>query len=274
MIVKTLVENTSLAEPLGAEHGLSLYIETLKHRILFDLGQGSLFLENALKMKVDIAEVDLVVISHGHFDHGGGLEAFLRANSRARIYLHKKAFDDHYAKLPDGSIIPIGLNKELMNNPRFIFVDDYLRIDEELELFSAVKGRELYSTANRSLLMQVREQIQEDTFEHEQNLIINECGKVLLLAGCAHNGIVNILNRMLEIRPAPADCVIGGFHLHNPPTNQSEDEELIKAIGQFLIQTGSQFYTGHCTGLEPYKILKDIMHEKIKYLATGGVVEL
>jgi len=81
MIIKTLVENTALSKNFGSEHGLSLYIEANSHKILFDVGASELFLENAKKLNVDISEVDYLIISHGHYDHGGGLRAFLRENT-------------------------------------------------------------------------------------------------------------------------------------------------------------------------------------------------
>lgn len=274
MIIKTLVENEAIDEQFRTEHGLSLYIETSKHKLLFDTGATDLFLENARKMNVDIADVDLVVISHGHYDHGGGLGAFLRENSRARIYLHSKAFEKHYARRSNGELFDIGINEELKSNSRIVLVDDYLRIDEELEIFSAVKGRELYSTANQTLQMQDGDKIVEDSWEHEQSLIISENGQMLLLAGCAHKGIVNIVKRMIEIKGRPADHVMGGFHLFNPSTNKSEDSDLINAISNVLIETGSQYYTGHCTGLQPFQQLKAIMKGKIQYLSTGSVVEI
>lgn len=274
MVIKTLVENEAISEQYRTEHGLSLYIETMKHKLLFDTGASGLFLDNARQMQVDIAGVDLVVISHGHYDHGGGLKTFLRENSQAKVYLHRRAFEKHYAKRPSGLTFDIGISEELKHNSRVVLVDDYLRIDEELELFSAVKGRQLYSTANRVLLMQDGDQLIEDSWEHEQNLIITENSKLLLVAGCAHNGIVNIVKRMIEIKGRPADCVMGGFHLFNPTSNQSEDPDLIKAIATMLLETGSQYYTGHCTGLEPYKQLKALMGEQIHYLATGCVVKI
>ena len=95
MIVKVLSENTSSSEKLGSEHGLSLYIETETHKILFDTGASGLFAENAEKMGVDLTRIDLAVISHGHYDHGGGLKTFLGINNRAKIYLHQMALEPH-----------------------------------------------------------------------------------------------------------------------------------------------------------------------------------
>lgn len=274
MIIKTLVENTAIAEQFTGEHGLSLYIETKKHKLLFDLGATDLFLRNAQKMGVNIAEVDLVVISHGHYDHGGGLPTFLQENSQAKIYLHEKAFEKHYSKRPNGNVAEIGLLEELKENDRIELVGDFLRIDEELTLFSNVKAREFYSLSNRTLLMQVGEEMVEDTFAHEQNLIINENGKKVLIAGCAHNGIVNIVKRLNELQDKPADYVIGGFHLTNPGLGTNEEPALINAIGAYLNTTESLYYTCHCTGLEPFRQLKEVMKDKIQYLATGTVLNL
>lgn len=274
MVIKTLVENEAISDQYGTEHGLSLYIETKKHKLLFDTGASGLFLDNARKMQVDIAGVDLVVISHGHYDHGGGLKAFLQENSQAKVYLHRKAFEKHYTKRSNGKTHDIGINEELKHDSRVILVDDYLRIDEELELFAAVKGREFYSTANRALFMQVGDDLVEDSWEHEQNLIITENGRLLLLAGCAHNGIVNIVKRMIEIKGRPADCVMGGFHLFNPASKESEAPDLIEGIAAILMETGSQYYTGHCTGRAPYEQLKELMQDKLQYLATGSVVKI
>lgn len=111
MIIKTLVENTSISEKLGGEHGLSLYIETKKHKLLFDTGASALFAENARKMKVDLSEVDLAVISHGHYDHGGGLKAFVNINSKAKIYLNQKSFEKYYSNRSNGEKVYIGLDE-------------------------------------------------------------------------------------------------------------------------------------------------------------------
>ena len=89
MRIAALMENTAVSEEFVCSHGLSLYIETRGHRILFDMGQDGRFLENAKKLGIDIAGVDLAILSHGHYDHGGGLRAFLETNSQALIHIQK-----------------------------------------------------------------------------------------------------------------------------------------------------------------------------------------
>jgi 7,8-dihydropterin-6-yl-methyl-4-(beta-D-ribofuranosyl)aminobenzene 5'-phosphate synthase len=274
MIIKTLVENTSISDNYKCEHGLSLYIETKAHKLLFDLGQKDLFIENAAKMKIDLLQVDTVIISHGHYDHGGGLAEFLKINDKAKIYLQEKAFDKHYSLRKEDTKANIGLDEALKSNDRLVFNTGYLEIDDELELFAGVKGNELSSMSNKTLFMETAEGIKEDTFEHEQSLIITEAGKLFLIAGCAHKGIVNIVNHATSLKGRAMELIISGFHLYNPNTKMPEAAELVKKIAEMLNSTGSGYYTCHCTGLEAYSILKKVMNENIKYLATGSEIQI
>ncbi|MCG2731197.1 MAG: MBL fold metallo-hydrolase, partial [Acetobacterium sp.] len=116
MKIVTLVENTPISGNYKNEHGLCLYIETEKHKCLFDLGASDIFAENAQKLGIDLEEVDLVVISHGHYDHGGGLEIFLGINKKAKIYVNHKAFNKFYSNRGEGSKVYIGLNQKLLPN--------------------------------------------------------------------------------------------------------------------------------------------------------------
>ncbi|WP_010243946.1 MBL fold metallo-hydrolase [Acetivibrio cellulolyticus] len=272
MIIKTLVENTSISDNYKCEHGLSLYIETEVHKLLFDLGQKDLFIENAAKMKIDLSQVDTVIISHGHYDHGGGLSEFLKINDKAKIYLQEKAFDKHYSLRTEDTSANIGLDEALKSNDRLVFNTGYLKIDDELELFAGVKGNELLSLSNKTLLMETEEGIKEDTFEHEQSLIITEAGKQVLIAGCAHKGIVNIVKHAISLKGRAMERIISGFHLYNPSTKIPEAPELVEQIAEMLNLTGSGYYTCHCTGLEAYSILKKVMNENIKYMATGSEI--
>lgn len=270
MKIKTLVENTSISNEFKSEHGLSLYIETRKHKLLFDLGASTLFIENAKILGIDLLEVDLVVISHGHYDHGGGLKSFLDINTKAKIYLNQKAFNMHYSNRPAGEKSYVGLDEGLIPNDRFIFVGDHLIIDEELELFSNVKGRRFSPSGNQDLFMKVGTSFVKDDFAHEQNLIIKEDEKTLLVAGCAHNGIVNIIDYLKTKKECIPSNVIGGFHLYNRSANKNEETTTVNQIGEYLNNTASKYYTCHCTGIESYNRLKDIMAEKINYLSTGS----
>lgn len=269
MIIRVLSENTSPVEYLGCEHGLSLYIETKNHRLLLDAGASALFSENAKKMGVDLSEVDLAVLSHGHYDHGGGLPAFLRLNDKALIYVNESAFGKYYAKRKSGNCEYIGLPEDMDAESRFVFCGDNYKIDDELELFSGVHGESFVPSGNVSLYMKKGDEMVRDDFSHEQNLVITENGQTILISGCAHTGIVNIVEHFRAEKGFLPDIVIGGFHLHNHGLNKSEDPEIVDGIGKILLGTGAYYYTCHCTGLEAYDRLKSVMGNKIDYLATG-----
>lgn len=273
MLIKTLVENTAITEDFGSEHGLSLYIETKKYKILFDLGASDLFLQNAKKLDVNIADLDLLVISHGHDDHGGGLKTFLQENGAADLYLHQQAFEKHYALRSTGQPEPIGLDEDLKQNSRIVFTSDDYAIDKGVWLFSNITPKEPRPKSNRGLLTKHNGQITDDAFAHEQNLVVEEDGKTLLVTGCAHNGIVNILEHFYTLKGRMPDYVIGGFHLSSR-SEENGDSDLIDRIGKYLMGTKTKVYTCHCTGIGPYKRLKSIMGDHINYLSAGSVITI
>jgi len=273
MIIKTLVENTALSKNFGSEHGLSLYIEANSRKILFDVGASELFLENAKKLNVDISEVDYLIISHGHYDHGGGLRAFLRENTKAEVFLHRLAFEKYYALRSNDEPEYIGLDEELKQNKRIVFTSDRFFVSKGVQVFSNITRKEPLPKSNDSLLMKHDGKIVQDTFAHEQNLIIEEAGKTLLVTGCAHNGIVNILEYFHDLKRRMPNYVIGGFHLSSR-SGGNEVHEMIDRIGKYLVDTKAKFYTCHCTGLEPYKRLKTIMGDSIDYLSAGSEIHI
>lgn len=273
MRIVTLVENTSISSEYKCKHGLSFYIETEKHKILFDLGSDSLFLKNAQRLGVNISAVDTVVISHGHKDHGGALEVFMEINSKAKIYIRDTAFQSHYTKVL-GIPFNVGLNKKLINKSQVVLTGESYIIDDELQVFSGVKERECYSTSNNALFTRTSQGMVLDDFSHEQSLIISENGKHIMFSGCAHSGIVNILNKGEKLIGDNLSTVISGFHLYNPVSKKKEDDNLVAQISKRLTRNKTKYYTCHCTGEKAFQILRKTMNEKIDYLSTGSSIEI
>lgn len=257
MKIQVLLENTSLSEELKAEHGLSLYIETNRHKILFDMGQTTAFADNAKKMGIDLSQVDIVILSHGHYDHGGGLRRFLEINHKAPIYLNCHAFLPYY----NGTEKYIGLDRELEQNKRLVFVDDNLLIEEGITLCSCNRKMRPFAFSNFGLQRMENGRLLADDFRHEQYLLIKEGDKLVLVSGCSHKGILNIMN---WLKP---DVLIGGFHLVK--LDCLKDEEALRFVAEELKKYDTSYYTGHCTGAEQYAFLKEVMGDRLESLGTG-----
>ena len=269
MKITSLVDNIS-HPPFLSEHGLSLHIVTQQGlRLLFDMGQGTLFLENALCSGIDITQTDHAVISHGHYDHGGGLSAFLQHNHKARVWVAERAFEPHYSQHVDEGMRYIGLSAELEHHPQVKVVQGTVRIATGITLFSDVKGRVCFPKGNRRLFGPTM--TQHDDFCHEQNLIIEEGSIISLFAGCAHHGIVNILERCREVIGRYPTHVFAGMHLMKSSEHPLFLQELAHQLAMIPHCT---YYTMHCTGLEAFTRLQQLLPGRIHYLACGDNVTL
>lgn len=257
MIITSLIENTTCKYGIGTEHGLSLLIETGKRKILFDMGQTGLFEKNAAVLGIDLSTVDFAVISHGHYDHGGGLKQFLEINDRAKVYLSQYAFGEYY----HGKMRYIGLDQSLRKNKRLIYLNSITEIEEGIVIYPQP---EFPSTKNSSpgFTRKEGDDFFDEDFRHELYLVIREKEKRVLFSGCSHRGIIDITE---YFKP---DVLIGGFHF----SKLAADEKLIKAA-ESLNRFSTTYYTCHCTGTEQFQVLKKKM-ERLYYLSAGDTVEL
>ena len=273
MKITSLVENTSRTG-LPVEHGLSLHICLDDGRqILFDMGQRRLFAENAARLDVNLTDVEFAVVSHGHYDHGGGLRTFLELNRHAKVYLNRHAFEPHYSLRGDG-LKYIGLSPDLKGHDRLVACGDAeTRIDRDLILFAGVKSDSLKPPGNRLLFGP--DQDSNDDFCHEQSLIIQEHGHAVLFAGCAHCGIVNIMQKAEAALSCPLTHVFAGMHLVKSGLTEEEETAFTRTLaGKLSAHVDCRYFTMHCTGLPQYKMLKTEMGNAITYMSCGDVVEI
>ena len=297
MRIINLVENTEGASGCGVEHGLCFYIETEKHKLLMDTGQTGLLLENAEKLGIDLTKVDTVVLSHGHYDHGGGILPFAKINPTAKIYVPEKAFGEYYSMNKDGEPHYIGLAKEIQELPQVVKVsakasleakpetkpeaseeakaaDGIYRIDDELALFSGIGSEHVIPSTNQRLKKKTEDGFVQDDFAHEQCLVISEGVKKVLLSGCAHHGILNIMDRYCELFGEEPDFVISGFHMMKKHNYSDEDINMIIDTALALRQYKTVFYTGQCTGVEPYNAMKKLMGDQLHYVHSGDEIRI
>ena len=255
----TLMENTAVRPDLHAEHGLSLYIETEQHKILFDAGQTGLFIENAETLGVDLTQVDLAILSHGHYDHSGGLTSFLSINDHAPVYMNERAFSDCW----HGSDHYIGVDQTLKDSGRVVLTGDAHHLSDTLTLCTCVGLPRLHPASGQGLtIRQADGTFVQDEFLHEQYLMIEENGKRVLISGCSHKGILNIMS---WLHP---DILIGGFHFMK--LDPTEDRAALKTAADELNKYDTVYYTCHCTGTEQYETLKEWMDSRLFYLSGGS----
>ncbi|HCW03758.1 MAG TPA: hypothetical protein DGK91_03965 [Clostridium sp.] len=155
MEVKMLIENEKLESrpELAKKHGLSLFIRYKGENILFDTGDSGAFIDNADKMGVSIEDIDTVIISHGHYDHGGGLERFLRMNSKARVFIHSKARKNYYVKLPFKNK-DISIPREVFYHydKRITFMEETEELSKGLFLITDISKKEPWTKFAQRML--------------------------------------------------------------------------------------------------------------------------
>lgn len=261
MRLVTLVENVVYNTQLSAEHGLSLYIEYGGHRILFDTGQGDRFLKNAEVLGIDISLVDALVLSHGHYDHAGGLETFCRANKNARIYIKAGFFEPKFNK--DRKFIGIHYNESLFAG-RLITVKSRTEIFPGLYIMTDIPITNAWDTHFEDLYVQGEHGFVLDQFNDEQFLVLKENGAISVITGCAHRGISNIVRAAKSAFDLPVRLVLGGFHLSKSSDDMAD--RLIQELSTFDIE---KLGCCHCTGVEKYARIKSFFGERAFYNCTG-----
>ena len=254
MRISVLCENTSYKNEFEAEHGLSLLITTEKHKILFDAGQSDLFLRNAERLGEDLRDVDLLVLSHGHYDHCNGLKFFLERNTVAKVILHEKAFGEFF----HGERY-IGMDagvKELKE--RMITVESSLSLGDGIDIFVATDLPACEGTDLEQLLDGVRV---PDRFDHEIYLTVTQGNEKVLFTGCGHRGIVSIAQAAVE---NGVTHMVGGFHL----TDDLRDETLeqtAKKLNDFPVR----YYSGHCTCRRALELLQKTLGVRFAAISAG-----
>jgi len=251
----TLTENMP-APALEHEHGLSLFIEAAGTKLLFDFGQTAAFLKNAEKMGLRLEEAELAVLSHGHFDHGGGMADLLERFPENEIYVNHYAFGSHHRA--DGSYI--GLDRSLLGHPRLRMVHQDLELRPGIRLVQC----DAAPLDSQGLTRREGETFLPEDFRHEQYLWIQEDGKNILVSGCSHRGAALLLE---YFRP---DVLIGGLHCRHLDPRGPE----LAALAEALDRSGARIITGHCTGLEQYEVLKKRLGDRIQYMSTGSFLKL
>ena len=277
MKIKVLLENKKPEKSnLCIEHGLSFLIEKDNKRILFDIGGlKGCAIKNATILGEDLSKIDAVILSHGHNDHTGGLLDFFKINTKAPVYLKKEALNPFYSQKVENRKF-IGTDKKIAEEyySRLKFVNSTLQIIPDIFLIPHINKIYPLPSSNNYLLTENNKGILKDNFNHELFMVIKE-EKLTILAGCAHNGIKNIISTATEIFPGiMIKNFIGGLHLQagSSESSQAQEEEIKDMIEFLKDEKIGNIFTGHCTGSRGLNMMKYYLKDKVEGIYSGMVI--
>lgn len=276
MKVTTLMEDYSGSrQDLVAEHGLSLYIEVDGKKILFDTGQNGKFIENAKKLNIDLKDLDYVIISHGHFDHGGGFRDLMEEiNPDIKLYVGKGFFDEKYNLMEGGDYEFKGnsFDESFLqehNIPVEYVHEKMINLTENLMLFTNFDRDEKFENINEIMYLKKDGEYSLDDYNEEVSLGIKTDKGLLVLVGCSHPGIVNILESIKNRTEMDVYGVIGGTHLI------MEDDEKINKIIDYLVDEEIELVGAcHCTGKHGETMLSQQLGDVFRENHPGDVLIL
>ena len=241
---------------LIAEHGLSIWMEIDGEKWLIDTGLSDAFALNASSIGIDIAEVDYLVLSHGHIDHCGGLEKFLSLNNKAKIFLSANIGNNHYYSTRHGAKRDISLNHSLIEkyHQRFIFVDKNTKVNSSVNIITSFLDNSPKPLANSSLLANDN----LDNFNHEIAVEVTTDNGIVIVSPCSHNGVINTIEGCNN--GINASHYIGGTHLVDGYESDEELQQLATTIKSRYPQL--TLVSGHCTGERAKKAFREVIKDK------------
>jgi len=251
------------------EHGWALHAEVDGRSLLFDTGQGFGIINNSRVLGIDLSRLDALVLSHGHYDHTSGLPDVLNAASTMDVYGHEDCFLDRYwIEQSKSREIGIRFKKSYLQSlgARFIFVKEFTSIFDNIYLTGEVPRVTPFEPADPH--MKVRDEtgaLVQDQLLDDQSMVIDTQGGLVVVLGCAHAGLINILKHITAHLPGrPIHTVIGGTHLGFAEPEQFT--QTMKALDAFEVQ---HLGAGHCTGLENAARLFQHLGDKYFFSAVG-----
>ncbi|MFA9379212.1 MAG: MBL fold metallo-hydrolase [Lachnotalea sp.] len=274
--ITTLIENNpDDMDQLLYEHGLSLYIETDGKNILFDTGASGDFIKNAKSLSKNLDKLDYCMISHGHYDHSGGFEKFIsEVDQFPPLIVGDEFFQPKY-KMVDAHEYKFNGNsfdEEFIAKKRISLrkvKEDMIYLTDHIIIFHHFSKYTDYEERNSRFYIKENVEYIPDNFDDEISLgIITEKGLVVIV-GCSHVGIVNILETISKKVHIPIYAVIGGTHLV-----EADEVRIKKTINAFKKLKIQLFIVSHCTGEEGILLIGEELKEQFLFNNTGRIIEI
>lgn len=257
--------NDKAKEGYFSEHGFSVLIEKDSYKLIFDTGTTDIFLKNLQKLSKDINEIDNIVISHGHYDHLGGIRELGQFNKTFSIWVKEGIFIPKYSLERF-----IGVKTEnISKNLNFKFIkEDFIEIFPNIYLFGPSPMINNFESIDDTFYIKSEKGDEKDKFKEEMNLVIDE-GDLILITGCAHRGIANIINHAKSLFKKDIKVVLGGFHLYN--ASKEKLENIVKYFNSVKIKT---LIPCHCTGDRTINFFEEKFYGEIIECLAGDKFDL
>ncbi len=264
-----LIEDTASELRFLAEHGLSFWISYAGKHILFDTGQSDNFIHNAKALGAQLANADAIVISHGHYDHTGGLASVLKLAAQAMIYLHPDAMEPKFSQKPS-CVNRIGMSeaaKKAVQSRHIIWTAAPAQLFPGISVTGQVPRLNDYEDVGGAFYIDENCQMPDQLLDDQTLFIESEKGLIVIL-GCAHAGVVNILDYISKLTGEKSIyAIIGGMHLLN--ASPIRITKTIETLKNYCVQ---KIFPMHCTGQKAIDAMKDAFGNKCESWGAGGII--
>lgn len=259
------------------EHGFSVFIEMSQGNYLFDTGNGHGIVANSIALGKDLKTVKKIFLSHGHQDHSGGLPEVLKVKGKVDVHVHPDVFIDRIHVFQEQGeekkrFVGLPFKKRYLEflGANFIFNRDFTEVEEKIFLTGEVPRRTGFEKPDVRLFSEKDGKLEQDIFADDQSLVIDTEKGLFLILGCAHSGLINIINHVIgKTGKDKFQAILGGTHLDFLTPEQLE--ETIQVLKKMDIE---RIGPSHCTGMRAAFRLHQEFGSRFFYGCVGSVLEV